>query len=605
MSKKEKPFDFTETRMVTKTRKEEYIDVDEQLVEYEQRTDLIRMDMNTIELPIFSKSSKKKKNEIVVYYLKTDKSAYLEIEPANTYAIPGEFEERVFIALTKIMRNNNYGREFYTTSSEIIENLCVERNSAYFERIKHAMKTLANTIYRFKSCLYSYDKKSVIDDQIHTTMMNIRIITRTDRESSNVEYFEDGRVKEVYKVSFSDHFYNNIITKGYLIYDSNTLLSIKSSVTRALYIMLEKLRHYNLYIRKPSFFIARRIPLKWDKKNLARTINILKKTADELIELGLIKNYKFIKGQKLELSEFEFYFEEEHNKIKRNNFYDEKAVIDLNFEITAQETKALNYKLNPDEEDIEKIFNIIPGARRYSTMKKIINDTITYRGLEYAIYTAKKIAKAKPKSERAYFLRLVNNNPEFDKEFNEYLKEKLKKQERKINRIQETEIQEDEMINEKDERDTIWEKFKKLEIEVQEKISDDMKNSLKPAEKDIYKKAIQFSNEESINKAYILKYISENNIDLDELSKKETEEVSIVNEPVLEKTMKKQTDSDKTNLDLIYENLDDEMKEMVKEMAIKLMKKDDAYMEMFVEKLFKLKYKHKAIEKLIELEIIS
>ncbi|MEZ7820774.1 MAG: hypothetical protein QMB51_00530, partial [Patescibacteria group bacterium] len=104
-----------EVKEIEKIYAEEYLDIDESLVELEKDRDIIRMEMNIVELPIFSKNSKRKKNQQMTYWFKHDKTSYVEVEPPAGYSIPGEFEERVFIALTKIMRNNNYNRSFYVT----------------------------------------------------------------------------------------------------------------------------------------------------------------------------------------------------------------------------------------------------------------------------------------------------------------------------------------------------------------------------------------------------------------------------------------------------------------------------------------------------------
>ena len=103
---------WEESKKFSKTKNEEFLDIDDTLAELEKSSNVIRLEMNTIELPLFSKNPKRIKNEIKVYPFKTDKSSFLEIEAPAGYAIPGEFEEKVFIALTRIMKKNNYSRKF-------------------------------------------------------------------------------------------------------------------------------------------------------------------------------------------------------------------------------------------------------------------------------------------------------------------------------------------------------------------------------------------------------------------------------------------------------------------------------------------------------------
>ena len=125
--------------------------------------------------------------------------------------------------------------------------------------------------------------------------MSITIITRKDSEADKVEQFDDKRIKEVYLISFTEHFYNNIIAKGYLAFDSEKLLAIENSIARSVWTMIEKWRGYELYLKRPVFFIARRIPLKWDKKNIGRTVKIIEKALDDLKSQKLIKHFTIIK----------------------------------------------------------------------------------------------------------------------------------------------------------------------------------------------------------------------------------------------------------------------------------------------------------------------
>ena len=50
---------------------EEFLDV----LDYEESNSLIRMEMNVIEFPIFSKNPKVKKNQILKYYFSKDKQS--------------------------------------------------------------------------------------------------------------------------------------------------------------------------------------------------------------------------------------------------------------------------------------------------------------------------------------------------------------------------------------------------------------------------------------------------------------------------------------------------------------------------------------------------
>lgn len=396
-----------EIKEIEKIYAEEYLDIDESLVELEKDRDIIRMEMNIVELPIFSKNSKRKKNQQMTYWFKHDKSSFVEVEPPAGYAIPGEFEERVFIALTKIMRNNNYNRSFYVTANEILEGLGVT-NKAYYAKLKTSMYTLAQTNYRFKNSLYSAELEGIIDDLILTHIMDVRIITRTSKEEEAQDKFADRRIKEIYKITFTEDFYKNIVTKGYLAFDSELLLKIENSIARTIYTLTEKLRKYELYLKRPVYFIARRIPLKWDSRQLKRTMNVIEKALNELKALDLIKDYNIIKLKKWDLAELEIFYEEKHNKTKKDNFFAEKNEF-KSIELLIHSTE--EKQVDNEDVDTENIIKLLPErAKVMKTMEKFIEDSIKKHGYEYVYYTCEYVVMQNPVSFKAYLTKALNEN---------------------------------------------------------------------------------------------------------------------------------------------------------------------------------------------------
>ena len=177
---------WEETRTFKKTIKEEYLNIDESLIELEKNSNIVRLELNAIELPLFSKDTKRVKNQIKVYHFKVDKSSFLEVEAPANYSIPGEFEERIFIALTKIMKNNNYSRKFVVSANDILENLGLS-NKAYYKRIKEALLLLSKTNYTFTNSLYSNKESGIIEKQIVSSIMNITIISKKDKKAGEIE----------------------------------------------------------------------------------------------------------------------------------------------------------------------------------------------------------------------------------------------------------------------------------------------------------------------------------------------------------------------------------------------------------------------------------
>ena len=436
---------------------EEYLNVDNSLIEMEKNKDLIRMEMNIVEYPIFSKNKRLKKNQIMKYHFKTDGTSYIEVTPLVNRTIPGEFEERVFIALTKIMRDKGYGRIFYTTPTEIIRNIGEDFKklpSVYYKKVKEALHKMNESNYKFKNSLYSNEHNRKLDDEIKTNIMNIRILSETDANDVEMKFFEDKRIKEIYKISFSDYFYDNIVRKGYLVFNSEELLNIKDAVTRSVYTQITKWRNNKLYLKRPAFYIARRIPLKWDKKNLARTVKRIEESCILLKEMGFIKTYNLIKNKKWEQAEFEFIFDEEHNRIQQENFFKERE----EFKITYVEEKDLDTiditDINEEDEFeeentelIDKIISILPEkARNIKSLRPMLDMALSEYEFEYVMWTAEYTAINCKQSIKKYLGDALENNWA-----EEFIAEKKLKETRKKEKTEEKQLKLT-LINEENEK---------------------------------------------------------------------------------------------------------------------------------------------------------
>ncbi len=481
-----------------KTRKEEYLNIDETLAELERSSSIIRLEMNSIELPLFSKDSRRVKDQIKVYHFKTDGSSYLEIEAPAGYSIPGEFEERVFIALTKIMKKHNYSRKFVVSANEILENLNVT-NPIYFKKLKTAMELLAKTNYTFMNSLYSNEANSLINKKVHASIMDITIFTRKDKEAKNIEQFDDGRIKEVYQISFSDYFYNNIVQKGYLAFDSEKLLSIDNSIARSVWTMIEKWRGYDLYLRRPIFFIVRRIPLKWDKKNVARTVKTIEKALYELKEFSLIEDFAIIKERKWELAEVEVRFTETHNKVKRDTFYSEKNEFKIDMFVTSTEEKIKEIEII--ETNTDSILNMFPDrVLAMKTFENFIKKSIETYGFDYVKYTAEYIISKNPKNYKSYLSKALEENWA-----DEYIARKQLKEQKSIEKPIEF-IEEAEILNKYSYKD--FESYSEdLQEEITSKVYTGFLNEAQAQDNKIMRSIFEKS-----KKSLITKYINENEV---------------------------------------------------------------------------------------------
>lgn len=505
---------------VVKTKKQEYVNIDETLEELEKNSDIIRMEMNTIEYPLFSKDPKRVKNQIKVYNFKADGSSFLEVEAPFGYAIPGEFEERVFIGLTKIMKKNGYQKKFICTINEVLESLNVT-NWSYMPKIKNALRLLSKTNYTFKNILYSSEIKGVFETEKTERIMKVTIVTRENNKANEYEKFDDKRVKEIYVIEFEDIFYDNIVSKGYLAFDSEKLLAIENSVARSIYTMIEKWRGYNLYLKKQAFFIARRIPLKWEKKNIKRTIDIIEKALMDLKSMDLILAYNILKKTKWELAEIEIIFDERHNEVKQKTFYDEKQEFNVDMVVTSTAEKIKN-EVEAEEGTVKEILELFPERLR-GVLEDLVNEAVKNHGFEYTKFNAEYTVSKNPKQYKAYFSKALKENYAAELIANRKYKEE-KKGKKEIEKVV---IEEAEIVP--------VQKFSFEEYT--EKFSQEEKEEI---EKNVYLEFLKESNGkddktfrnifDKSKRSLIVKYLTDNDVNVKKELLKQEKSKEIINE---------------------------------------------------------------------------
>lgn len=406
---------------------EENVYVDENFI---KNKELIRIDMNIIQFPIFSKSSKRKVNQIVKYYFNRNRDTYITVKPTSGECIPGEFEEKVFIALMQIMKERNMPQKFIVKGSEIKNKLKLT-TKAYYSLVKKSLIKLSETNYNFKNTLYSSEKNGILKEEVSTPILSLRIITLSLKENKQYkDEINDNRIKEVYEINISEHFYKNIIQKGYMVYNGDTLLEIHSSIARTIYMLVEKLRFENLYLKLDTIFLIKRIPLKYTKTNMAQTIKLVEKSLKELIEKNLIESFNFIKESTWEKSEIEIRFPESANEEKQGRFYNDRndfrkiitsTVPVREIEEIIEEVEVINSNRTKSQiitnEIIDKILGLMPSkARELKTMERTIKEAIEKYGYKKVELVAIYMKKNKVDKVRTYFLKALENNWADDEE---------------------------------------------------------------------------------------------------------------------------------------------------------------------------------------------
>ena len=439
---------------------EEFLDV----LDYEETNSLIRMEMNVIEFPIFSKNPRVKKDQILKYYFSKDKKSYLEITPPANEAIPGEFDERVFIALLKVMKKKGGKSFFYCSLSEIADGLNIPNNSkrGIYSKIKNSIIKLSKTNYSFFNIFYLGSLNKKVDDLINTPLITSRIITFKDAGNDEKDLFSDKRIKEIYKIRIADEIYGNITNKGYLVFDADVLLNIKDPVVRSLHTQITKWRNNSLYLKKPLTYIAKKIPLSLKGNMLYKTVKKINDSLTELKNLKLISDFNYINNGKTDKNEFEILFDSEHNKYKQQLFYQDKE--DHNNIIHSVEER-LNDNGIINDFDISEIIKIFgPKGAALKTLPNVIKEALNSYEYEYVKYTAEYTAYNAKASLLKYFKdALVNNWAD------EYIaKRKVKEAKEEKNSSIENAIIIEE--NQEQEKKFSWIDFEELSMEDQNKL---------------------------------------------------------------------------------------------------------------------------------------
>ena len=479
---------------------EEFLDV----LDYEESNSLIRMEMNVIEFPIFSKNPKVKKNQILKYYFSKDKQSYLEITPPNDESIPGEFDERVFISLLKIMKKKNGKAIFYCSLSEIADSLNIPKNSkrGVYSKIKNSIIKLSKTNYSFFNVFYLGSLNKRVDDFINTPLITSRILTFKEADDKEKDFFVDRRIKEIYRIRIADDIYGNITAKGYLVFDADILLNIKDPVVRSLYTQITKWRKNSLYLKKPLTYIAKKIPLSLKGNMLYKTVKKISDSLLELKNLNLISDFNYLKNGKTDKNEFEIFFDTEHNKNKQQLFYQDKE--DFNI-IHSVEERLNNICLDDDVScNVSEIINIF-GSKGDSlkTLPNIIREALKKYEFDYVKYTAEYTALNAKASILKYFKEALINNWA-----DEYIvKKKVKdiKQKEK-----EKEVIEEAVVVEEKQNLLDYDFFEKMsskeQEEIVEKVYIDFLNKSTGTNSPFYLKLF-----EKGKKSYIVNWLNENN----------------------------------------------------------------------------------------------
>lgn len=374
--------------------------------------ELIRLDLNIIQYPIFCKNTNKKTNKIMRYDFNKNRNNYIIITPQPGDSVPAETEEKLLIGIMSLMKEKGYKSSFIVTTQELKEAANIP-DIKCASVIKKGLSRMCGASYKFSNTLYSSETKSVLKNIVQTNILNYRVIKLDQSENKNYrDEYNDKRVKEIYEISMSEIFYKNIISSGYLVFDAHTLLGMESSTTRTMYMIIEKLRFNKPILLVDAIYLIKRIPLTFNKQYLTRTIGILKKSLEELKNKNLIENYRFIKNKTWEKSEIEIKFPIEMLANKQKRFYKDK---DDYVKLATQECgEVIQKPVIPNNnkvtlEQIETIFGILSKNKLKTTLSlqetKALINKFGYDKVESAV---KKIKNKDVDNLKKSIIEVIN-----------------------------------------------------------------------------------------------------------------------------------------------------------------------------------------------------
>jgi len=300
--------------------------------ELEKDYNLLKYEFNMIELPFFTKDKKIENGKGRRYTFSKKDNSYMRIIPSGdkellSNKIPQEFDEKIFYGILKLSREQGSTDEIVTDYFTLAKASGVHYNN--LERIKDALQRLSRSTIELNNLMYSAKLRTKVSgnkpfpilEHVHTYTFEETVKLSEDIRGKYRKYFRNRRLSEILIIKCGSYLFQNIESKGFLYFDQKKLLSISNATARKIYLMVTKWKGYENKntIKRSCRFIASRVPLSWETKNIGNTVRIIVKSCQTLKTSGLLKDFLFYKTKPVGNSYVEFVFDEDHNKIDSYN----------------------------------------------------------------------------------------------------------------------------------------------------------------------------------------------------------------------------------------------------------------------------------------------
>ncbi len=358
--------------------------------ELESNLELIKYEFNMIELPFFTKDKKVADGKARKYIFSEKDNSYMRVIPSGdkeliSNKIPQEFDEKVFYGILKLSREQN-SKEVVTDYFTLAKVSNVHYND--LGRIKDSLERLRRSVIEINNLFYDAIKRARSDGKEEFNILQYKkeytfketFELPEEKREKYRKYFRNSKINEILVLTLADNVYKNIEYKGFLYFNQKELLEINNATARKIFLLITKWQGWEKKssIKRSCRFLASRIPLSWETKNISSSINTMESACNTLKERNLIDGFILIRTKPVSNSYIEFFFDDKRDKIADYNIKaastttgHEGMVIDAVQDEFLDDRQASLFDVAGYDKS-EEILSLLPADHRTETVKKVL-----------------------------------------------------------------------------------------------------------------------------------------------------------------------------------------------------------------------------------------
>lgn len=397
--------------------------------------EVLRAEFNLIDFPIFTKDKSIEENMSITYYFNQKGTKYFKITPPNDpdlkhKKIPQEFDEMIFYALLRLYERQRSSK-LITDYGSLLRLANKDPQSGYNrKRLKNSINRLKGCELSFKNVFYKAFNKEIegakvigtdakmnlIDKYFTLTLDSVDDLAYEDQKERIKNYFNNNkRLKKVLFIDLNDLIVKNMEHKaGFRFFNAEELLQIANSVTRKLYLWIPRWAYWhpgNKFIESLKL-ITSRIPLDWNTPtNRGNTKRRLVNAADELVERGLLKNYRIIREGSLKDAKMSFVVNEDRvNGLVKGKPEKDSAPMRNYSKVSVEKNKCDEMDLELNKKQKEYIDKITPRHMSKKGAMSLLYEYADKEEIDYLIFALRKAVNNHTKNVRSLFKSIVDSD---------------------------------------------------------------------------------------------------------------------------------------------------------------------------------------------------